>query len=152
MPLEVARDQVELVSALAMMPVAQRRVGVAHPPPHVLRTECGAKEQLVRAQDVGLVEEAAAYLDGPGRAEAKSLPRIEALAYASERESAVEDTWLGALLVIVPAVAIVGSLASFILAILAKVRHERWAWLWLPLGAFPAMVAFVAFAEAFLME
>lgn len=75
-----------------------------------------------------------------------------ALAYASERESAVEDTWLGALLVIVPAVAIVGSLASFILAILAKVRHERWAWLWLPLGAFPAMVAFVAFAEAFLME
>lgn len=31
-----------------------------------------------------LVEEAAAYLDGPGRAEAKALPRMEALAYASE--------------------------------------------------------------------
>lgn len=31
-----------------------------------------------------LVEEAAAYLDGPGRAEAKALGRIEALAYASE--------------------------------------------------------------------
>ena len=31
-----------------------------------------------------LVEEAAAYLDGPGRTEAKALPRMEALAYASE--------------------------------------------------------------------
>ena len=31
-----------------------------------------------------LVEEAAAYLDGPGRNEAKALPRMEALAYASE--------------------------------------------------------------------
>ena len=35
-------------------------------------------------EGMSLVEEAAAYLDGPGRAEAKSLPRIEALAYASE--------------------------------------------------------------------
>ena len=31
-----------------------------------------------------LVEEAASYLDGPGRTEAKALPRMEALAYASE--------------------------------------------------------------------
>lgn len=31
-----------------------------------------------------LVEEAAAYLDGPGREEAKSLPRTESLAYAAE--------------------------------------------------------------------
>lgn len=74
------------------------------------------------------------------------------LAYASEHESAVEDNWVGALLVIVPAVAIAGSLAALVLAILALARHERWAWLWLPLGAFPGMIAFVAFAEAFLME
>lgn len=31
-----------------------------------------------------LVEEAAAYLDGPGREEAKALPRSESLAYAAE--------------------------------------------------------------------
>lgn len=31
-----------------------------------------------------LVEEAAAYLDGPGREEAKALPRGESLAYAAE--------------------------------------------------------------------
>ena len=35
-------------------------------------------------EGMNLVEEAAAYLDGPGRAEAKALPRQEALAYASE--------------------------------------------------------------------
>ena len=35
-------------------------------------------------EGMNLVEEAAAYLDRPGRAEAKALPRMEALAYASE--------------------------------------------------------------------
>lgn len=33
---------------------------------------------------MGLVEETAAYLDGPGRTDAKGLPRAAALAYASE--------------------------------------------------------------------
>jgi len=35
-------------------------------------------------EGMGLVEEAASYLDGPGREEAKTLPRAEALAYAAE--------------------------------------------------------------------
>ena len=35
-------------------------------------------------EGMGLVETSAAYLDGGGRSEAKSLPRMEALAYASE--------------------------------------------------------------------
>jgi regulator of CtrA degradation len=35
-------------------------------------------------EGMGLVEEAAAYLDGTGREEAKTLPRTEALAYAAE--------------------------------------------------------------------
>lgn len=35
-------------------------------------------------EGMGLVEEAAAYLDGDGRDEAKILPRAEALAYAAE--------------------------------------------------------------------
>jgi regulator of CtrA degradation len=35
-------------------------------------------------EGMSLVEEAAAYLDGAGRDEAKSLPRTEALAYAAE--------------------------------------------------------------------
>lgn len=36
------------------------------------------------ADGMTLVEEAAAYLDGPGRAAAKTLPRVAALAYAGE--------------------------------------------------------------------
>jgi regulator of CtrA degradation len=35
-------------------------------------------------EGMGLVEETAAYLDGPGRAAAKRLPRAAALAYAGE--------------------------------------------------------------------
>lgn len=35
-------------------------------------------------EGMGLVEEAATYLDGAGREEAKALPRAEALAYAAE--------------------------------------------------------------------
>jgi regulator of CtrA degradation len=39
--------------------------------------------QLFR-EGMGLVEETAAYLDGPGRKESKTLPRGAALAYATE--------------------------------------------------------------------
>lgn len=35
-------------------------------------------------EGMSLVEEAASYLDGPGRIESKALPRAEALAYAAE--------------------------------------------------------------------
>lgn len=35
-------------------------------------------------EGMGLVEATAAYLDGPGREESKSLPRMSALSYASE--------------------------------------------------------------------
>ena len=35
-------------------------------------------------EGMGLVEASAAYLDGPGRLESKTLPRMDALSYASE--------------------------------------------------------------------
>lgn len=35
-------------------------------------------------EGMGLVEEAAGYLDGPGRTDSKDLPRLAALAYATE--------------------------------------------------------------------
>ncbi|MBI1868813.1 MAG: DUF1465 family protein [Methylocystis sp.] len=45
----------------------------------------GSEAFLVMFREgMGLVEQAAAYLDGPGREEAKALPRLEALAYAAE--------------------------------------------------------------------
>ncbi len=75
-----------------------------------------------------------------------------ALAYAVGVESAVEDTWLGALLFVVLTLGMLGSLAAFVLAVVAKARHERWVRLWLPLGMFPAVIVFVALGEAFWWE
>lgn len=40
--------------------------------------------QATYKEGMGLVEEAARYLDGPGREQAKDLPRATALAYATE--------------------------------------------------------------------
>ena len=64
----------------------------------------------------------------------------------------VDDTWVGYL----GGVSLVGgllvSLVAFALAVVAKVKHERWGLLWLPLSVFPALLAIVVIAEAFWME
>jgi heme/copper-type cytochrome/quinol oxidase subunit 4 len=66
-------------------------------------------------------------------------------------ESAVEDTVLGASLLIVAFIGFLGSLAAFAMAIDAR-RHERWTLLWLPLLLFPAIIAFVVLGEALWWE
>ena len=77
---------------------------------------------------------------------------IFAVAYAVGGSGAVSDTWVGFL----GAVALVGglsvSLVAFGVAVFAKVRHERWRLLWLPLSVFPVLFALALLAEAFLME
>jgi len=45
-----------------------------------------------------------------------------------------------------------GALAAFVLAIVAKIRHERWTLLWLPLGVLPAVIVFLVLGEAFWWE
>ncbi len=45
---------------------------------------CSEAFGVLFREGMSLVEEAAAYLDGAGREEAKALPRAEALAYAAE--------------------------------------------------------------------
>jgi hypothetical protein len=99
----------------------------------------------------GVAEWAVKLASVCGGAFAASVAAV-VLAYAVGEESAVEDTWLGALLVIVPSVGVLGSLAAFVLAVVAKARHEHWAWLWLPLGVFPAVIVFVVLGEAFWWE
>jgi uncharacterized membrane protein len=47
---------------------------------------------------------------------------------------------------------LLASLAAFALAVFAKVKHERWALLWLPLSVFPALCAFLLVGEAFWWE
>ena len=56
------------------------------------------------------------------------------------------------ILATVASVGLVGSLAAFVLAIIAKVRHERWALLWLPLCVFPAFALFLVLGEALWRE
>jgi phosphoglycerol transferase MdoB-like AlkP superfamily enzyme len=76
-----------------------------------------------------------------------------AVAYAIGGSGAIEDNWV-ALLVTAMAFGpgLVGSLAAFVLAIVAKIKHERWARLWLPLCTFPAFLAFLVLGELFWWE
>ena len=56
---EVARDQQELIGALAVVPVAEGRFAQAHAPPFVLVGQRGEQEEVVRALDLGVREKPA---------------------------------------------------------------------------------------------
>ena len=43
----------------------------------------------------------------------------------------------------------VASLTALALALAAKIKHERWALLWLPLSLFPALFVFLVLGELF---
>jgi hypothetical protein len=75
-----------------------------------------------------------------------------ALASAIGGSSATEDNWVGYFIGVCLACGLLGSLVAFALAISAKVKHERWALLWLPLVLFPAILCFLALGEAFWWE
>lgn len=86
-----------------------------------------------------------------GVASAASIA-VVGIAYAVGVESAIEDTMLGLLLEYTALTGFVGSFAAFLAAIVAKLRHERWALLLLPLCVFPALLAFLVLGEAFWWE
>ena len=75
-----------------------------------------------------------------------------AVGYAVGGQSAIEDNWVAVLGWIIPLVGLLASLVAFVLAIVAKIRRERWTLLWAPLCAFPAFVAFLVLGEAFWWE
>lgn len=58
--------------------------------------------------------------------------------------------------IVLGAVSLIGgllaSLTAFALAVVAKVKHERWTLLWFPLSVFPALFAFVVLGEVFWWE
>ncbi len=67
--------------------MSEKSVGSVGAPEPVLFGERLANSQAFLAlfrEGMGLVEETAAYLDGPGRQESKKLQRAAALAYATE--------------------------------------------------------------------
>jgi len=77
---------------------------------------------------------------------------IFAVAYAIGGSGATEDNWVGFLGMVSLLGGLLASLAAFALAVVAKVKHERWALLWLPLSVFPALLAFLLLGEAFWWE
>jgi hypothetical protein len=77
---------------------------------------------------------------------------IFALAYAVGGSGATEDNWVGFLGAVSLLGGLVASFAAFALALAAKIKHEQWALLWLPLLLFPALLAFLVLGELFWWE
>jgi len=77
---------------------------------------------------------------------------IFAVAYAVGGDAAISDTWVGSLGAFAILGGLVASFAALVLAVVAKVKHERWALLWLPLSLFPVLFAVVVLAELFWLE
>jgi hypothetical protein len=77
---------------------------------------------------------------------------IFAVAYAIGGSGATEDNWVGFLVMVLLFGGLLASLAAFALAVVAKVKHERWAPLWLPLSVFPALLAFLVLGETLWWE
>jgi len=87
-----------------------------------------------------------------GLAAAGTIATI-AIAYAAGAEETIEDTWAGTLLAAIALGLGLGcSLLAFVLAIVARARHDRDRLLWLPLCTFPAVVLLLALGEAFWWE
>jgi hypothetical protein len=72
---------------------------------------------------------------------------IFAVGYAIGGPGATEDNWVGYLGAVSLLGGLVASLAAFALALAAKIKHERWALLWLPLLLFPALLTFLVLGE-----
>jgi hypothetical protein len=77
---------------------------------------------------------------------------IFAVAYAVGGSGATEDNWVGFLGAVSLLGGLVASLAAFALALTAKIQHEQWPMLWLPLVLFPALLAFLVLGELFWWE
>lgn len=67
-------------------------------------------------------------------------------------DDAVSDTFVGAQAGFSLLGGLAVSLVAMVLAIVARVRHDRWRPLWLPLSVFPTLLVLVVLAEVFVME
>jgi hypothetical protein len=77
---------------------------------------------------------------------------VFAVAYLVGGSDATEDNWVGYLAGVALLAGLTVSLAAFALALAARIGGERWALLWLPLSAFPALVAFLILGETLWWE
>jgi hypothetical protein len=74
------------------------------------------------------------------------------IGYAVGGDDAISDNWVGAL----GAFGLFGGLAllgaGFVLAAIARARHEHWPMLWLPLAGLPAALAALLLVELLVLE
>ena len=75
-----------------------------------------------------------------------------AAAYVFGGWALIDDTWVGFIVAASLLGGLLASLVAFVLAIIAKVKHERWRLLWLAHLLFPALVAFLVLGELFWWE
>lgn len=69
------------------------------------------------------------------------------VAFASGGSDAISDNWIGFLGGVALIGGLIASLFAFALAVTAKIKHDQWTRLWLPLIVFPALLAFVVLGE-----
>jgi hypothetical protein len=77
---------------------------------------------------------------------------IFGIAYLVGGWEAINDTWVGIVMVAALIGGLLVSLIAFVLAVVSVIKHERWAPLWLPLLLFPAILAFLVLGELFWWE
>lgn len=75
-----------------------------------------------------------------------------AVADAVGGSDATSDNWVAVLVGVGLLAGLLASLAAFVLAAAAKIKHEPWLVLWLPLSMFPAALAFFVLGEVFWWE
>ncbi|HEX5522602.1 MAG TPA: hypothetical protein VFX53_04080 [Pedococcus sp.] len=77
---------------------------------------------------------------------------ILAVAYAVGGADAISDNWVGMLGAVALLGGLLASLVAFGMAVVARVKHEQWALLWLPLSRFPGLLVIVVLAETLWIE
>lgn len=75
-----------------------------------------------------------------------------AVAWAVGGDEAVSDNWVGIAVAVGLFAGLAGSSVAFFAAIVAGMRNEPWARLWLPLATLPGVVLAVGLLEAFVFE
>ncbi len=77
---------------------------------------------------------------------------ILGVAYAVGGSDAISDNWVGMLGAVALLGGLLASLVAFAMAVVARVKHEQWALLWLPLSLFPGLLIIVVLAETLWLE
>jgi hypothetical protein len=74
------------------------------------------------------------------------------VALAAGGDDAISDTWVGFQAAFVLLGGLLLSLVAFVMAIVARVRHERSTLLRLPMALFPTLMVLLVLAELFVIE